>query len=270
MPAILSDFPLVGVKRLTFDNPEKLNAFTFDMYEQYLDILDQTSREVDTRVVIVTGSGERGFCSGHDLSAGGKPGWVRNYDQLGGTYAAKYGMAKISSLPLVMRRLPQPIIAAINGAAAGMGLAIALAADICVAAKSAKFVNSIHNANTGHELGLSYTLPRAVGTQRAAEMLYTARPVLADEAERIGLVLRTVPNAQLMNSVLEIAKSIMLNNPLGIWLTKQTLWHNQNAGSLEAAIEMENRAVFMAQSTEDAKEKRSSYFEKRPPVFHYK
>lgn len=270
MPGVLSDFPIPGVKRITFDNPEKLNAFTFDMYEQYLDILDRTSREVDTRVVIVTGSGNRGFCSGHDLSAGGKPGWIADPDELGRAYAARYGMAKISSVPLVMRGLPQPIIAAVNGAAAGMGLAIALAADICVAAETAKFVNSIHNANTGHELGLSYTLPRIVGTQRAAEMLYTARAVAADEAERIGLVLRTVPHAQLMENVLEIATSIMVNNPLGIWLTKQSLWHNQNAGSLEAAIELENRAVFMAQSTEDAKEKRASYFEKRSPVFRYK
>ena len=270
MPGILTDFPLAGVKRITFDNPDKLNAFTFDMYEQYVDVLNQTAREVDTRVVIVTGSGSRGFCSGHDLSAGGKPGWVNNPDELGRAYANKYVMAKISSLPLVMRGLPQPIIAAINGTAAGMGMAIALAADICVAAQTAKFVNSIHNANTGHELGLSYTLPRIVGSQRAAEMLYTARAVPADEAERIGLVLRTVPNEQLMDNVLELAKSIMVNNPLGIWLTKQTLWHNQNAGSLEAAIEMENRAVFMAQSTEDAKEKRASSFEKRTPVFHYK
>lgn len=269
MPSILVDFPIPGVKRITFDNPEKLNSFTYNMYEEYLEILDQTAREPETRVVVVTGAG-KGFCAGHDITAAGKPAWVPGFDALGKAYAGKYTMAKISSLPIVMKNLPQPIIAAINGTVAGMGLGIALAADICIAAQTAKFVNAIHNAATGHELGLSYVLPRLVGIQRAAEILYTARPVLADEAERIGLVLRAVPADQLMDNVLELAKSIMLNVPMGIWMTKQTLWHNLNASSLEAAIEFENRAVFVAQSTEDAKEKRASFIEKRAPTFHYK
>lgn len=269
MPSILVDFPIPGVKRITFDNPEKLNSFTYNMYEEYLGVLDKTASEADTRVVVITGAG-KGFCAGHDISASGKPAWVPNFDELGKAYSAKYTMAKIASLPVVMKNLPQPIIAAINGTVAGMGLGIALGADMCIAAHSAKFVNAIHNAGTGHELGISYLLPRLIGIQRAAELLYTARPVMADEAERIGLILRAVPAEQLMDNVLEVAKSIMVNVPMGIWMTKQTMWHNLNASSLEAAIEFENRAVFMAQSTEDKNEKRASFIEKRPPVFHYK
>ena len=142
-----------------------------------------------------------------------------------------------------MRQLPQPIICAVNGAAAGAGFALALASDLCIAAKSAKFVNSIHNAGTGHEFGMSYLLPRAIGTQRAAEILFTTRPVPAEEAERIGLVLRAVPDEELMNVALEIA-NILANVPMGIWLTKQSLWVNQGVGSLETAIEMESRGVF--------------------------
>jgi enoyl-CoA hydratase len=155
----------------------------------------------------------------------------------------------------------------VNGAAAGIGYALALAADLCVAGKSAKFVNSIHNAGTGHELGLSYMLPRAVGTQRAAELLLTARPVLAEEAERIGLVLRAVPDDKLLEAALELARGVLVNVPIGVWLTKQSLWLNQGVGSLEAAIELESRAVAIAQSTADAADKRASFMEKRPPKF---
>ena len=117
---------------------------------------------------------------------------------------------------------------------------------------------------------MSYLLPRIVGAQRAAEILLTARPILAEEAERIGLVLRAVPDEDLFGEALAIAKAILVNVPIGVWLTKQSLWLNQNAGSLEAAIEMESRAVFMAKSTEDAAEKRQSFLEKRAPIFHNK
>ena len=110
-------------------------------------------------------------------------------------------------------------------------------------------------------------LPRAVGTQHAAEILLTSRPVLADEAERIGLALRAVPDDQLLAEARALAASILVNVPLGVWLTKQSLWLNQGVASLEAACEIESRAVFVAQSTEDAAEKRKSFLEKRAPVF---
>jgi enoyl-CoA hydratase len=265
MADILIDEPLAGVRRITLNRPERLNAFTFDMYAEYQEVLRALKHDSSVRVVILTGAG-KGFCSGHDLTSGGKPKWIDDPD-MGRMYYGRHAIAEINALPILMRQLPQPIICAVNGAAAGAGFALALASDLCIAAASAKFVNSIHNAGTGHELGMSYLLPRAVGTQRAAEILFTTRPVLADEAERIGLVLRSVPDEALMDTALELAKNIMANVPMGIWLTKQSLWINQGVGSLEAAIELESRAVAVAQATEDAAEKRKSFLEKRAPKF---
>lgn len=265
MADILIDQPLEGVKRLTLNRPQQLNAFTFAMYSELIAILRSLRHDTQTRVVILTGSG-KGFCAGHDLKNAGQPGWVED-PQLGKAYAGRHAMSEISSIPLLMRQAPQPIICAVNGAAAGIGYALALAADLCIASRSAKFVNSIHNAGTGHELGLSYLLPRAIGTQRAAEILLTARPVLADEAERIGLVLSAVPDTELAEAALGLARNILVNVPLGIALTKQSLWLNQGVGSLETAIELESRAVAIAQSTADAAEKRAAFLEKREPRF---
>jgi enoyl-CoA hydratase/carnithine racemase len=265
MADILVDQPQEGVKRLTLNRPQQLNAFTFAMYSELIAILQSLRHDSKTRVVILTGSG-KGFCAGHDLKSAGQPGWIDDAEQ-GKAYIGRHAMSEISSIPVLMRQAPQPIICALNGAAAGIGYTLALASDLCIAGRAAKFVNSFHNAGTGHELGMSYLLPRAVGTQRAAELLLTARPVLAEEAERIGLVLRVVPDEELMSSALELAGAILANVPLGVWLTKQSLWLNQGVGSLEAAIELESRAVVVAQATADAAEKRASFLEKRPPKF---
>ena len=267
MPNILVDQPLEGVKRLTLNRPEALNAFTFEMYLELIELLRGLRHDLETRVLILTGAG-RAFCSGHDLRAGGAPPWVD--PAAGKMQHKKLAITELGQIPVLMRNLPQPIICAVNGAAAGMGYSLALASDLTLAARSAKFVNSIHNAATGHELGMSYLLPRAVGSQRAAEILDTARPVLAEEAERIGLVLRMVDDDKLAQAALDLAGEILVNVPLGIWMTKQSLHLNQSAGSLEAAIELENRAVIVAQSSEDAAEKRKAFLEKRKPRFSQK
>jgi len=262
--AILVDDPAPGVRRITLNRPEARNAFTHAMYDRLLATLDELRLDLATRVVILTGAGPA-FCTGHDLrDAGPDPELEAG---LSGLYARKQFLARLSRLPPALRALPQPVIAALNGTVAGIGYALSLASDMALAARSAKFVNAIHNAGTGHELGLSYMLPRQIGTQRAAEPLLTARPVLADEAERIGLVLRAVPDEELMPEALALAERIAANTPIGIWMTKQSLWLNQGAGSLEAAMELEHRAVHIAQATADAAEKQSAFFEKRPPKF---
>ncbi|HSV35012.1 MAG TPA: enoyl-CoA hydratase-related protein [Ramlibacter sp.] len=265
MSDILSERTEGGVVTLTLNRPDALNAFSYAMYEELIGILEGLRHDAGARVVILTGAG-RAFCAGHDLRAGGAAGWID--PALGKPYASKHAITRIAQVPLLMRSLPQPVIAAVNGAAAGLGFAFALAADLCLVARSGKFVNVIHNAGTGHELGMSWLLPRAIGTQRAAEILLTSRPILADEAERIGLALRAVDDDQLLPEAHLLAESICANVPLGIWLTKQSLWLNQGVASLEAACEIEARAVFMAQATEDAAEKRKSFFEKRPPKFN--
>lgn len=264
MADIITDAPAEGVTRITLNRPDALNSLTFDMYEQLIAIFEAIRFDPKVRVVILTGAGNA-FCAGHDVRAGGTANWVP--DGLGKAQRTRAMMAKMGTIPVLMRSLPQPVIAAVNGSTAGAGYSLALAADLCIAAKSAKFVNAYHNAGTGHEFGLSYMLPRAVGAQRAAELLLTGRAVFAEEAAAIGMVLRVVEDAELADAALVLADAIMLNSPIGIALTKQTMWLNQAAGSLEAAIEMENRAIFMSQSTEDTAEKRQSFIEKRRPVF---
>ena len=264
---IVTDYPADGVCRITLDRPDSGNAFTHAMYAMLLGEFRRLREDLDVRVVILTGAG-RHFCTGHDLRDAG-PDPDRSTD-LGELYAAKRFLSRLSAIPVEMRGLPQPVICAVNGAAAGIGLALALASDIILAGERAKFVNAIHNAGTGHELGISYMLPRQIGTQRAAELLLTARPVLADEAERIGLALRAVADDALMAEALAMAEQIRVNVPMGIWMTKQSLWLNQETTSLRAAIELEHRAVHIAQSTQDAAEKRASFLEKRSPHFSLK
>ena len=254
-----------GIATLTLNRPDALNSFTGPMYEELITVLEGLRHDASVRVLIITGAG-RAFCAGHDLRVPGPMPWVD--PALGRAYLSKHSITRIAQIPLLMRAIPQPVIAAVNGAAAGIGFAFALAADLCLVARSAKFVNSVHNAGTGHELGMSWMLPRAVGTQRAAEILLTARPVLAEEAERIGLALRVVADDQLLPEAHALAAAITVNAPLGIWITKQSLWMNQGVASLEAACEIEARGVFMSQSTEDAAEKRQSFIEKRPPSFN--
>ena len=264
MSEIELDHPAEGVARLTLNRPDSLNAFTYTMYEALHARLSQLRFDPSVRVLILTGAG-RGFCAGHDIRAAGSPAWVA--EGLGMAQATRAIMARLGEIPVLMRSLPQPVICAVNGVAAGAGYAISAAADLTLAGRSARFVNAFHNAGTGHELGFSWTLPRRVGSQRAAELLLTGRAVDAEEAAAIGLVLRTVDDEALQGEALALAGRILANSPIGIALTKQTMWLNASATSLEAAIELENRAIFMSQSTEDTAEKRKAFVEKRPPAF---
>lgn len=263
---LLVDLPEPGICRLTLNRPNRLNAMTFELFERLDAEFERIRYDPDVRVVILTGAG-RAFCAGADLGGMGEQPAVRK--DLGRPQHHRYSMMRLGRLPLAMRSLPQPVICAVNGAAAGAGFAMAVAADMTVMAHSAKFVNAIHNAGTGTEFGMSYMLPRIVGTQRAAEILYSTRPVHSEEAERIGLVLKAVPDEDLIEETLAIARNIAANVPLGVWLTKQALWANQSAGSLEVAMDYEHRGVFVAQSSEDAKEKRTAFIEKRAPKFRH-
>lgn len=264
MGDIQRDTPADGVCRLTLNRPDALNSLTFAMYAELLDHLEAVRYDHEVRVVILTGAG-RAFCAGHDIRAAGAPEWVA--EGLGKAQFQRRVMDKLGQIPVLMQALPQPVICAVNGVAAGAGYALALAADMTLAARSAKFVNAFHNAGTGHELGFSYLLPRLVGLQRAAELTLTGRPVTADEAAGIGLVLRCVDDDALMSDALALAEAIMVNSPIGIALTKSSLRSNVDAPSLAAAIELENRAIFMSQSTADTAEKRKAFIEKRPPHF---
>lgn len=256
-----------GIQKITLNRPDARNAFTHEMYDAFASELERIKQNLHIRAVILTGAG-KAFSTGHDVRVSAET--SSDPDGIDGMYLRKVRMHRMTRIPLILRSMPQPVIAAVNGTVAGGAYAMVLACDISIAARSAKFVNAIHNAATGHEFGLSYLLPRQVGSQQAAEILFTARPILADEAQRIGLVLRAVPDSELMAEALKIAEAIAQNVPLGIWFTKQTLWHNQGVGNLEAAIEFEHRAVPLAQGSEDAQEKRAAFLEKRKPKFSFR
>ncbi len=253
-----------GIVKLTLNRPDSLNGFTFSMYVELSEALESIAQNPDIRVVILTGAG-RGFCAGHDRSSSGKPDWVP--ENLGFAQRGHLLMRKMARLPVQIQELPQPVIAAVNGPAAGIGFSLALAADISIASDTAKFVNATLNVGSGCELGLSYLLPHAIGSKRAAEIMYSTRPVLSDEAERIGLVSKVVSGKELLDAALEIAYSIVQNIPFGITMTKKVFITNLGSGSLAQAIEFENAATSIVQSTEDKSEKVQALMEKRKPIF---
>jgi enoyl-CoA hydratase len=176
-----------------------MNAMAFDVMIPFRDALREIGDDNDVRVVIITGAG-RGFCSGADHE---NPGTMPNMDGLTLPTIALRSMELLDDVISTMRRLHQPVIAAVNGAAIGGGFCLALAADIRIASDEAYFrAAGINNGLTAAELGLSFLLPRSVGHSRAAEIMLTGRDIDASEADRIGLVSRVVPQAELLTGLL--------------------------------------------------------------------
>ena len=233
--------PEPGIGIITLNRPGQLNAMTLKMLEELYALFHDLGRRKEVRVLIITGAG-RGFCSGADI----KDEFPITEEDLGifsSASAHLEGGQKIYSGVIVeMRRLAQPIIAAVNGPAAGGGMCIALASDIIIAAPGATFTSSFINIGlSGGELGTTYFLPRMVGCARASEILMTGRTVEAREAEKIGLVSRLVEEEKLIDTAMETARILISKTPLGLRLTKEALKYNLDASSLEAAIELENR-----------------------------
>lgn len=191
---VLVEHPRPEIAQITLNRPERMNSMAFDAMVPLKEALAQVSYDNSVRVVVLTGAG-RGFSSGADHKSAGVVPHVENLTRP--TYALR-SMELLDDVILMLRRLHQPVIAAVNGPAIGGGLCLALAADIRVASSSAYFrAAGINNGLTASELGLSYLLPRAIGSSRAFEIMLTGRDVSAEEAERIGLVSRQVPDEQL-------------------------------------------------------------------------
>ena len=252
------------VSTITLNKPERLNSMSFPLVEDLYRALGEVADDNDCWVVVLTGAG-RGFSSGLDLHDRGVP--PGSHD-LTFSRLAMRSMTYMSQVVPAMRDIPQPIIAAINGPAYGGGMCLCLGADIRYAAESAQFCSAgIVNGLTSTELGVTYLLPRAVGTSAAAELLLTGRRIDADEALRIGLVSRVVPDDQLLELALETASEMCELSPFGVMMTKQTMWANLEVGSLEAAIQLEDRNQLLAGYTGNLDEAIAAFREKRRPRY---
>lgn len=237
----------------------------FDVMIPLKRALEELTHDNDTRVVVLTGAG-RGFSSGADHQSAGSVPHVAGLTRP--TFALR-SMEVLDDVILAIRKMHQPVIAAVNGAAIGGGLCLALACDIRVAAEGAYFrAAGINNGLTASELGLSYLLPKAIGTSRAFEVMLTGRDIDAAEAERIGLVSRTVPGGDLLDACFEMAQRIAAFSRPGIELTKRTLWSGLEAGSLEGHMQAEGLGqLYVRLLTANFEEAVAARAEKRSPVF---
>jgi enoyl-CoA hydratase len=258
------DEPHEGVTRITLDRPERLNAMNAVLIADLHQALADVAADPACRVVVLTGAG-RGFCAGLDLAGYGDAPGSENLDRVGATFATQ---TDIAALVPRLRALPQPVIAAVNGPAAGGGLALALACDIRIASASARFnVAFVRLGLSGCDIGVSWLLPRLIGASRAWELMLTGRIIDAAEADRIGLVLRVVADDELQAAALETAGLIGANAPWGVRMTKEVMWSQLEVGSLQAGIDLENRTQVLSSMTNDMREAVAAFLQKRPP--HY-
>lgn len=257
--------PRDGVALVTLNRPDKLNAMTSEMVESLHQTLDAIGRNRNIRVVVLTGAG-RGFCAGLDLGGyGDAPG----FEWHGGMEKGLAVQKHIASLIPRLRSLPQPVIAAVNGAASGGGFALVLGSDVRLCSQSAKFNAAfIRIGLSACDIGTSWLLPRLIGASRAQELMLTGRLIGADEAARIGLVVESFPDDVLLDAAIAKAEEIMQNTPIGVALTKEGMWSALEIPGLQAAIDLENRQQIMATFSDDAREMRRARQEGRPPTFN--
>ena len=246
-----------GALTLTLNRPDALNAFNVEMKEALLAALKDVARDRDVRAVVLTGSG-RAFSAGQDLKERQAPGAA----DLGTELRTRY-----NPIIVAMRRLEKPIIGAINGVAAGAGLSVALACDIRVAADTASFIEVFGRVGLVPDTGSTWFLPRLVGSGRAAEMVFTADPVDAATAERIGLVNRVVAADQLMAEATALAARLAKSAPLALALAKRALSRALET-NLDAALEFEAQLQSIAGRSKDHAEGVAAFVEKRQPEFN--
>ncbi len=239
---VLCSNPEPGISVITLNRPDRLNALTDELIDMLTAALDSADTDPECRVVVLTGAG-RGFCAGFDLSSD-TAGELAAGDRESPRSRLR-GQQRWAAIPERIRALRPPVVAAVNGAAAGGGLAIALAADLRVCASSAKFVvANVKLGLSGGEMGISYLLPRLVGTARAAELMLTGRPLLAADALQWGVVNGISDPA--LDGALRLAREVAANPRFGVEQTKELLQLAIDAPSFAATTALENRTQVLA------------------------
>jgi len=246
-----------GVALLTLNRPERLNAWTAEMQRRYFDLLEECAANDDVRAIVVTGAG-RGFCAGADMEA------LQEIGEGGIKNAASAQDPRPQTFPLT---IPKPIIAAINGACAGIGLVQALMCDVRFAGEGAKLTTAFARRGLVAEHGISWVLPRLVGPARALDLLMSARIVLGEEAAQIGLVNRAIAPERLLDETLDYARDLAANcAPSSMAAMKQQVYGDLERG-LDDALERANDLMAESLQAPDFIEGVASFVEKRPPEF---
>jgi enoyl-CoA hydratase/carnithine racemase len=256
--------PSDHVRLMTLNRPQHLNAMTAELCDAMHGELQRAAADRACRVIVITGAG-RGFCAGVDLGGYGQAPGNDGSDPARDHFGNQEHMSR---LVLRLRTTPQPIIAAVNGPAAGFGLALALGSDIRYAARSAVFRAAFINIGLSNcDMGTSWLLPRLIGASRSHELMLTGRRVDAEEAGKIGLVADVVEDERLMERSMEAAEQIAAWAPWGTRLTKQGMWTALEIPSEQAAVEYEDRQQIMALHGQAPREAVAAYLEKRTADF---
>ena len=249
-----------GIATLTLNRPERLNALGDTLRDDLHDAVLRASGDDGVRVVIITGAG-KGFCAGGDVKA------MHEARESGRTRALMERVAPSRDrVLLAMRDAPKPFIAAVNGAAAGAGMNVALACDMRLASTTARFGQTFVKRGLHPDWGGTYFLPRIVGMAKACEMIFTGDLIDAEEALRLGIVSAVHPPEKLMDATRELAAKIAAGPPVALRLARRALYHNQDA-DLQSALEFETFAQNLCYETEDSREGVRAFVEKRAPKF---
>lgn len=259
-----------NVATVTLNLPGKLNALSQAIVAGLWRAIDDARSDDSIRALVITGVG-RGFCSGADVeglaaATGGTAAAINEAPPVEAKPKASPEMRSLVDIPAALLQLPIPVLGAINGVAAGGGLSIALACDIRIASQDARFAAVWVKRALMPDLGISYTLPRAVGLSKACEMIFSGDIIDAAEAERIGLVSKVVPPEQLLSTTMELAKRIAKGPPMAIQYAKEVMYKAQDM-DMEATVKLEAVNFAKCMRSEDAAEGVRSFLEKREPDF---
>ncbi|MDY7030298.1 MAG: enoyl-CoA hydratase [Thermodesulfobacteriota bacterium] len=247
------------IATITLNRPEKLNALDWPAQRLFGQILDDVAEDKEMRVLIITGAG-RAFCAGGDVSA--------QKGRIGMKMAEKReGGKMLSKNPLKIRKMPKPVIGMVNGVAVGAGCNLALACDIIIASEKARFGQAFVKVGLAQDYGGSYLLSRLVGTKKACELVFTGDIIDAQEAMRIGLVNKVVPEGELEAATKEMAAKIASRAPLAVEIAKRSIYDAFDRFDLEMALEYENYVQGFLGLTDDHKEGATAFLEKREPQF---
>lgn len=257
---------------ITLDRPEAFNSLTPEMIAELPRALNAAAADPTCRTIVLTGSGDRAFCAGIDVKS------VARRDATAGTsppteldpITAQFENLhlRLSGIIRTIHSLPVPIIAAVNGHAIGAGLAMAAACDLRLGSEAARLADGfVKRGISGCEMGLSYFLPKIVGPALAFEWMMTGRRITAEEAASAGFFSEVTSDAELLPRALAIAEELAANAPMAIAMTKEVMWLNLQAASLDHALALESRTQVMTRNTGDAAEARQAFLEKRPTEF---